>query len=365
MAQLRQMTSQLFERPVNTPKRSSDIVGSSTSLIQRNNFELAYKYSYDYPSRKWDRSIIVVSIDPVHFSEGNLRRCFRMKDLTKPDGQNDFVAKASKDKNDNIEIYFLDIEMQAMCKAFAEEYNRRRPPKKVEFIEAFLVECFQRRDNQVFACEPYIKGQYVKYSNNWGFVSTHDRNTPHAFSHFTYVISDKKYIVVDVQGVNDKYTDPQMHSFDGEGFGKGNCGREGIERFFATHKCNVLCKMLGLTTQVHTLSGTMAPGFQKISPQSRQVMYDATPSAEDLNFYGLTDLEYRQLVQAFQSVDRDQNGEIDLQELGQLCKALRLQVSPEHYISLLETIDRDGSGSVSLAEFLYWWTGHCGAPGQA
>eukprot|EP00667_Euglena_gracilis_P023212 EG_transcript_26121 len=87
MARLRQMTSQLFERPINTPKRSGDIVGSSTALIQRNNFELAYRYSYDYPSRKWDRSVVVVSIESTHFSEGNLRRCFRMKDLTKPDGE--------------------------------------------------------------------------------------------------------------------------------------------------------------------------------------------------------------------------------------------------------------------------------------
>lgn len=64
----------------------------------------AYRYSYDYPSRKWDRSVVVVSIESTHFSEGNLRRCFRMKDLTKPDGENDFVAKASKDKNDDIEV---------------------------------------------------------------------------------------------------------------------------------------------------------------------------------------------------------------------------------------------------------------------
>ena len=39
----------------------------------------------------------------------------------------------------------------------------------------------------------------MKYSNNWGFVSSDDRNTPHAFSHFTHYVSGGKYIVVDVQ----------------------------------------------------------------------------------------------------------------------------------------------------------------------
>lgn len=50
--------------------------------------------------------------------------------------------------------------------------------------------------------------------------------------------------------------------------------------------------------QVHTLSGTMAPGFEKLAPQARQVLYDATPSAADLGFYGLTEQEYRLLARA-------------------------------------------------------------------
>ena len=50
-----------------------------------------------------------------------------------------------------------------------------------------------------FACEPYVDGKYVKYSNNFGYVSPDDRNTPHSFSHFTHYISGGRYLVVDVQ----------------------------------------------------------------------------------------------------------------------------------------------------------------------
>ena len=38
------------------------------------------------------------------------------------------------------QTYFLDAEMQSMCQSFAAEYNRRKPPKPVEFLEAFLCE---------------------------------------------------------------------------------------------------------------------------------------------------------------------------------------------------------------------------------
>jgi elongation factor 2 kinase len=42
-----------------------------------------------------------------------------------------------------------------------------------------------------------------------------DRNTPQAFSHFTYESSDHMVLVCDIQGVGDVYTDPQMHTLDG------------------------------------------------------------------------------------------------------------------------------------------------------
>lgn len=36
-------------------------------------------------------------------------------------------------------------------------------------------------------------------------------NTPQAFSHFTYCHSGGKLLICDIQGVGDKYTDPQIH----------------------------------------------------------------------------------------------------------------------------------------------------------
>merc|ERR1712232_939967 len=67
-----------------------------------------------------------------------------------------------------------------------------------------------------------------------------------AFSYFTYINSNKLLVVCDIQGVGTFYTDPQIHTFDGEGFGAGNTGAQGIERFLQSHRHGLLCEQLGL-----------------------------------------------------------------------------------------------------------------------
>lgn len=123
----------------------------------------------------------------------------------------------------------------------------------------------------VCCVEDYIPGLYVKYSNNSGFVGTEtsttedrERNTPQAFSHFTFVASDYKLMVVDIQGVNDNYTDPQIHTADGRGFGTGNLGTFGMEKFLQSHRCNEVCKWLGLRSlnKQFKPGGTAAPNYR-------------------------------------------------------------------------------------------------------
>ncbi len=46
--------------------------------------------------------------------------------------------------------------------------------------------------------------------------------------------------------MGDLYTDPQLHTLDGEGYGEGNLGLRGMGLFFRTHECNALCRRLGL-----------------------------------------------------------------------------------------------------------------------
>ena len=93
--------------------------------------------------------------------------------------------------------------------------------------------------------ESLIRGDYTKHSDNAGHVETDDE-VAKAFSWFTYVSSERLLVVCDIQGVGSFYTDPQIHTWDGEGFGLGNMGAEGLEQYLATTTRNLLIDQLGL-----------------------------------------------------------------------------------------------------------------------
>ena len=59
-------------------------------------------------------------------------------------------------------------------------------------------------------------GEFWKIPENFYFWAKSNQIFQ-AFSHFTFERSGHQLIVVDVQGVGDLYTDPQIHTSDGLG----------------------------------------------------------------------------------------------------------------------------------------------------
>lgn len=278
--------------------------------------EKAILWEYDPVGGKWIRLVLSMRMDAKPFAEGALRHAFNAEAVgapvapddhfplapdvfptseqilpIKPDGPlplrceaknlfvpgTKFVVKVYKkdaEQKASRELYFEDVKMQMVCRDWGNKFNQKKPPKRIEFLMAWVLELVDRSPPVLCNMEPLLVGEFKKNNSNFGAV-LNTRSTPQAFSHFTYEQSNKGLIIVDIQGVEDHYTDPQIHTADGKGYGLGNLGKNGIQRFLSTHKCNAVCALLALgpigmgSTRKPQLRGTMVmPDIAQYLPPS-------------------------------------------------------------------------------------------------
>jgi hypothetical protein len=104
--------------------------------------------------------------------------------------------------------------MQAEAIQYAAKFNKLNPPKPVNFLKASIIQTTEGYFirflvillfitpliSGLIAIEEFINGDYIKYNNNADYVEEKLRNTPQAFSHFTYEFSNHALVIVDIQG---------------------------------------------------------------------------------------------------------------------------------------------------------------------
>eukprot|EP00992_Anisonema_acinus_P009587 TRINITY_DN5794_c0_g1_i1.p1 TRINITY_DN5794_c0_g1~~TRINITY_DN5794_c0_g1_i1.p1 ORF type:complete len:536 (+),score=100.54 TRINITY_DN5794_c0_g1_i1:61-1668(+) len=335
--------------------------------------EQVTKLCYIWRSKEWRESTIWIQLDSASFAEGNMRRATRLIDFSRPVGQRACVGKTQKPEvyhDGTQEAYFVDVEMQAVCHALALAYNANAPPKRVAFVPAY---CVRRHGSnlapheRLLAVEPYLPGEYTKHNNNYGYVSEDDRNTPQAFSHFTYEYTRHKLIVVDIQGVQDIYTDPQIHTADGIGYGVGNWGQEGFERFFETHTCNALCRGLGLpavndrqprlsgTVSAKDLRGQFDDSFT-VSRFTRPLRpVPGSAYAEDLALYGISAADFDRIAATFARYAPAGNPDaLPVADVFSLLADLEFSLSQAHMDALFARVGTSDD-AVSFREVLDLW----------
>ena len=105
--------------------------------------------------------------------------------------------------------------------------------------------------------EEFISGKFTKYTNNNGdlFAEESDITGQKAecLSHFSYEKSEKKLLLVDVQGSGYDFFDPEIASdnlYDSITneilYCTGNLSKMAIKNFIQKHNCNKYCEIVGL-----------------------------------------------------------------------------------------------------------------------
>ncbi|KAM5344158.1 hypothetical protein ACJ41O_012695 [Fusarium nematophilum] len=195
------------------------------------------------------------------FSQGALRLAAYARAAV---STNRYVVKWSKKDGKKLAHLAEDMRCQALCKAFALEFNALSNGKHT--IDFIVTTCLQRKGSSsssadCLSLEPWIPGTYVKYNSNNSYVLNDPDNefnkAAQAFSHYTYERSWGRFLVCDLQGVGHTLTDPAICTLDKERFklADTNIGKEGFKFFFCTHECNEICRKLKLKSNREGLEG--------------------------------------------------------------------------------------------------------------
>lgn len=263
-----------------------------------------------YPWRKvafFNNSSAGFDIETDPFGKGAERLAFMFHEIVpKQNGQGweqvgkVMVAKESRyiEDEQSKEAFHTDFcRVQNKAKELANSYNeavKRAPllqpskdevsmPPPIVFLKCSV---YEYTNNIGMPCgllvERYLSGKFTKYNGNNGYVNDDEGGASidlaigevkltefiQAFSHWVYVTTNHNLLVCDLQGILDlegrlpvfRLTDPAIcskgkkesydssrkHRFKKHRYGKTDLGMKGIRNFCRTHKCNNVCKALGL-----------------------------------------------------------------------------------------------------------------------
>jgi len=171
---------------------------------------------------------------------------------------------------------------QQLAKKYAAFFNRKllslpgidsSKVPTIHFLDCWVM-MFHKENNEkgaILVEKMLDDTKYIKWNTNGGYVRTENtypgtamsfsgqngdfhfslEHIPQAFSHFTYNASGRRFLICDLQGVLDtsvfELTDPAIHykqQTHRTDFGRTDLGENGIEKFFQTHVCSDLCRMV-------------------------------------------------------------------------------------------------------------------------
>ncbi|CAD8077917.1 unnamed protein product [Paramecium primaurelia] len=160
-----------------------------------------------------------------------------------------------KKKNNTEEIYVVKIPIQQgtynslqdavndcrshliaknMMKIFMEKLRSQNDKIMMVQYTDFLI--LEENKKKYWIAERFFQGNFKKYNNNDGYICEENSELnaiSQAFSYFTYQISSFNYIINDIQGVDNYFTDPAINTIKGN-FDETDVGQDGISNYLST-----------------------------------------------------------------------------------------------------------------------------------
>lgn len=244
-------------------RREADVRASTRNRgASESEMLVGTKLTYSCQDDKWNTESVRIKVEAEPFQEGGMRLAYRARELFADGSEMDVVLKCFREDvleegEDEADLIESEAQTQMVAEDYAQQFNKLCASKGLSHCLAFVpVSVVRLRSEQAgpgapeetYSIEPYLPGEYVKYSDNDGHTEV-ESDTAMAFSYFTHHVSGGALVITDIQGVGTFYTDPQIHTLDGQGFGAGNLGERGIERFLRSHRHSLLCEQLGLPSQ--------------------------------------------------------------------------------------------------------------------
>lgn len=262
-------TQELFRRAIAQAQADGDPWASHK--LHTLPAERCRRHRFNVLSGGWVVDETLVKVERRPFDKGAMRRCYRLKKLSQQPNRPAFHPLKWKTSNNYIGKQYhdasvmrddggraavlLDVQLQLTSAAFATAFDEALvPPKRVNIIDCFAIELYERRPVEYMLVERFITGKdeygrgFIKHNSNIGYIDDNERRlTPQVFSAATFWLSRGAAMVTDIQGVGDLYTDPQVHCRS-QRFGTGDLGRRGMAFFFQSYdgSRNPLFRVLGV-----------------------------------------------------------------------------------------------------------------------
>ena len=210
------------------------------------------------------------TFNPQPFAQGRFRRAYKGT-WTAPvwDAGKTCVVKELKENYTwKPTDWDETIKLNERAKELAMDFNDEvQTNKLITYTDVRVMRVISQSDpnntpklNEYVTCEDFIPGNFNKWCNNYGYISTESTSLP-AFMHWSWWNTDSEEMISDLQGVRNpdsfKLTDPAILSLSGT-YGATDMGVEGMAMFFLNHDCNSFCTKLPKPTLAH---------FHRIIPQ--------------------------------------------------------------------------------------------------